>query len=61
MIDNHDAYVSTEPTAQERAAAHTLWGLFVALVQAGFSDAQALHIVTATVTQAVADTTGLHE
>lgn len=40
-----------EPAADVRTAAHTLWGLYVALVQAGFSEAQALHIVTNLISQ----------
>jgi hypothetical protein len=49
--DRHDA---SEPTDQHRAVARNLFGLYVALCDAGFTDVQALQLVTCTVTATLA-------
>lgn len=43
-----------EPSATSRALAKELWDMHQALVQAGFSEAQALHIIGAAVAAAAA-------
>lgn len=40
------------PTVDQRTVAETLWGLYVALIQVGFTDAQAITIVVSTVASA---------
>lgn len=55
-VSQNDDILATEPTADQRNVARTLWGLFVALCHVGFSEQQALTIVVSTVASAAAGT-----
>lgn len=44
-MHQEDAILNTEPTADERVTARTLWRLYVALLDAGFDNQQALVII----------------
>lgn len=46
---------TTEPTDQHRAVARNLFGLYVALCDVGFTETQAMQLVTCTVTAAVTE------
>lgn len=48
-----DGRPRVEPSANQRAAARSLYGLYVALGDVGFSDDQALSVVTQMATAAV--------
>lgn len=47
---------SIEPSAEQRKAASSLYGLFMALLDQGFDETQALHLVTSILSTVVQDT-----
>lgn len=47
---------SIEPSDDQRGAARKLYGLFIALIDEGFDEAQALHVVTAILNDVVTNT-----
>lgn len=46
---------SIEPSDDQRGAARSLYGLFIALIDEGFDEAQALHMITALIGSTLTD------
>lgn len=54
-MDEKKLFAELEPTDAQRSAARTLYGLFIAFIDVGFDEEQALRLVGSALTAVITD------